>query len=368
MKQFFSFIKKEFYHVFRDWKTLIMLFGFPIIQILLFGFALTNEIKNANIAVVDNAHDLASQQIINKIEGSKFFIVQKRLSSPSQIDAAFKEGKIKLAVVFPANFNADLLHLNKANIQVIADASDPNTATTLTNYISAIVADYQTQLIKNTSMPYRIRPEVRMLYNPDLKGAPNFVPGVMAMVLLLVCVMMTSISIVREKELGTMEILLVSPLKPLMVIIAKAVPYFVLSLINLTAILLLSVFMLALPIKGSILLLFGESALLIFTALSLGLFISTVTESQQAAMFTSMLGMMLPTMLLSGYMFPIENMPLPLQLISNIVPARWYYVIVKAVMLKGLGFASIWKETLILACMALFFLTLSLRKFKIRLE
>ncbi|MGZ4054887.1 MAG: ABC transporter permease [Bacteroidia bacterium] len=368
MKQLFSFVKKEFYHVFRDWKTLLMLFGLPVIQIVVFGFALTNEIKKANIVVVDNAHDVASQQIINKMEGSKFFSVQKMLMSPSQIDAAFKEGNIKLAIVFPVNFNSDLLHLNKASMQVIADASDPNTAATLTNYVSSIVADYQGQLSATTAAPYRIQPEVRMLYNPDLKGAPNFVPGVMAMVLLLVCVMMTSVSIVREKELGTMEILLVSPVKPLMVIVAKAIPYLLLSLINLTAILLLSVYALDLPIKGSVFLLFAESTLLIITALSLGLLISTVTSSQQSAMFTSMLGMMLPTMLLSGYMFPIENMPVVLQVISNIVPARWYYVIVKAIMLKGLGFSSIWKETVILAGMTVFFIILSLRNFKIRLE
>ena len=368
MKQLLSFVKKEFSHVWRDPKTLVMLFGFPIVQIVLFGFALTNEIKNAKIAIVDNAHDIASQQIIDKIQGSNFFSVQQTLKSPSDIDAAFKEGKIKLAVVFPENFNTDLLHTNKASIQVIADASDPNTATTLTNYITTIVADYQAQLSPTMGVPYVIAPEVRMLYNPDLKGAPNFVPGVMAMVLLLVCVMMTSVSIVREKEMGTMEILLVSPVKPLMVIVAKAIPYLVLSMVNLCVILLLSVYALDVPIKGSVLLLFGESILLILTALALGLFISTITSSQQSAMFASMLGMMLPTMLLSGYMFPIENMPVVLQVISNIVPARWYYVIVKAVMLKGLGFASVWKETLILAFMALFFTGLSLRNFKIRLE
>jgi ABC-2 type transport system permease protein len=368
MKHLISFIKKEFAHVFRDRKTLVMLFGFPVVQIVLFGFALTNEIKDANIIVVDNAKDMASQQIIDKMEGSKFFKVQRTLLTPSEIDAAFKEGKAKLAVVFPANFNNDLLHLNTASIQVIADASDPNTAVTLTNYVTSIVNDYQAQLSPTSAIPYMIQPEVRMLYNPDLKGAPNFVPGVMAMVLLLVCVMMTSVSIVREKEMGTMEILLVSPVRPLMVIIAKALPYLALSIINLIVILLLSVYALDVPIKGSITLLVAESILLIITALALGLLISTVTSSQQSAMFASMLGMMLPTMLLSGYLFPIENMPVVLQVISNIVPARWYYVIVKAVMLKGLGFSSVWKETLILAGMALGFTALSLRNFKIRLE
>ncbi len=368
MKQLLSFIKKEFLQVFRDPKTLVMLFGMPVVQIVLFGFALTNEIKNANIVVVDNAKDLASQQIINKMEGSKFFHVEKALITSSQIDAAFKEGKIKLAVVFPPNFNTDLLHLNKASIQVIADASDPNTSMTLTNYITSIVNDYKAGLSPNSKEPYTIQPEVRMLYNPDLRGSPNFVPGVMAMVLLLVCVMMTSVSIVREKEMGTMEILLVSPIQPLMVIISKAIPYLFLSLVNLVAILLLSVYALNLPIKGSILLLVFESTLLIITALSLGLFISTVTASQQSAMFISFIGMMLPTMLLSGYMFPIENMPIVLQVISNIVPAKWYYIIVKDVMLKGLGFSSIWKETLILSGMTLFFIVIALRNFKIRLE
>jgi len=368
MKQLLSFVRKEFLQVFRDKKTLLMLFGLPVVQIVLFGFALTNELKNANIAVVDNSKDIATQQIINKMEGSNFFHVQRNLTNPSQIDAAFKSGKIKLAVVFPANFNQDLLHLNKASVQVIADASDPNTAMTLTNYMSSIVTDYQGQISKNSAVPYTIIPEVRMLYNPDLRGAPNFVPGVMAMVLLLVCVMMTSVSIVREKELGTMEILLVSPVKPLMVIISKAIPYLILSWVNLAAILLLSVYALDLPIKGSVILLVVESTILIMTSLSLGLLISTITSSQQSAMFASMLGMMLPTMLLSGYMFPIENMPVVLQVISNIVPAKWYYIIVKDVMLKGLGFSAIWKETVILIGMTLFFLVIALRNFKIRLE
>ena len=222
-------------------------------------------------------------------------------------------------------------------------------------------------MLKNNSIPYRIVPEVRMLYNPELKGAPNFVPGVMALVMMLICVMMTSVSIVKEKEKGTMEVLLVSPFRPILVILSKAVPYLLISLVNVSIILVLSVYLLDLPINGSILLLFAESTLLIITALSLGLLISTVTDSQQAAMLLSMMGMMLPTVFFSGFMFPIENMPWPLQMISNIVPAKWYYIIVKSIMIKGLGFSAIWKETLILFGMTVFLLTISLRKFKIRL-
>lgn len=367
MKQFTTFIRKEFKHVFRDRKTLLMLFGLPVVQIVLFGFALTNEIKNSKMIVVDYAHDKGSQDLITRFESSRYFEVQKAVLTHRQIEAAFKEGKIKTAVIFPVNFYHDLLHSNKAQIQVIADGTDPNTATTLTNYVQAIMGEYQQEVMGQTKLPYRIVPEIRMLYNPELKGAYNYVPGVMALVLMLVCVMMTSISIVREKELGTMEILLVSPFKPLLVILSKAVPYLIVSLVNFAVILLLSVFALGLPINGSLLLLVSVSTLYIITALSMGLLISTTTASQQTAMLLSLMGMLLPTMLFAGFMFPIENMPLPLQVISNIVPAKWYYIIVKRVMIKGLGFASIWKETLILLGMTLLLLGISLRKFKTRL-
>ncbi|WP_215237862.1 ABC transporter permease [Dyadobacter helix] len=363
-----AFIVKEFYHVFRDKKSLLLLFGLPIVQIVLFGFALTNEIKNSKIAILDYSRDEASIQIIGRITASRYFELEKSLSHPHQLEASFKEGKIKMAMVIPANFNKELLHLHKAAIQIIADGSDPNTANTLTNYLTNIIQEYQVEISGGAVPGYRIQPEIRMLYNPQLKGAPNFVPGVMSLVLLLICVMMTSISIVREKELGTMEILLVSPFQPILVILSKAVPYLLLSLINLIVILLLSVFALELPINGSVLLLFAVSTLYIVTSLSLGLLISTVTASQQAAMLISLMGMMLPTMLFTGFMFPIENMPWPLQMISRIVPSRYYYVIVKAIMIKGLGLAYIWKETLILFGMTVFLLSVSLRKFRIRLE
>jgi ABC-2 type transport system permease protein len=367
MKQFLSFVRKEFYHVFRDPKTLLLLFGMPIAQIVLFGFALTNEIKNSAIVIYDQANDVASQRIIDKIEASKNFEIKQFVHSHVQIEAAFKSGKIKLALVFPANFNQNLLHLNKAQVQIIADASDPNTATTLTNYANNIMMDYQKETLINKAIPMQINTQIRMIYNPELRGAYNFVPGVMALVLLLVCVLMTSVSIVREKELGTMEVLLVSPFNPLMVIIAKAVPYFFLSLVNLSVILILSTNLMDMPINGSILLLYFASSILIITALALGLLISNSTDSQQTAMLISLMGMLLPTLLFSGFMFPLENMPKPLQIIANAVPSKWYYIIVKGVMIKGLGIQGIWKEMLILSGMAVFLLIVSVKKFKIRL-
>jgi ABC-2 type transport system permease protein len=368
MKQFISFVRKEFYHVLRDRRTLLILFGMPIAQILLFGFALTNEVKDSEILIVDDAKDHASQQVITRIAASRYFKIRKVSLSHAEILSTFQEGKIKAVLVFPDHFNADLLHNNKAQVQIITDATDINTANMITNYLSAIILDYQNQINENLQIPYQIVAETRMLYNPQLKGAHGFVPGVMALVLMLVSVMMTAISIVKEKETGTMEILLVSPFKPVLVIFAKAFPYLILSLVNVTAILFLSVFVLDLPVKGSVPLLFAESTLFIITCLALGIFISIKTDSQQVAMLISLMGMLLPTMMFSGFLFPIENMPVPLQVISNVVPSKWYYIIVKSIMIKGLGIQALWKETLILVGMTLFLLVISLRSFKIRLQ
>ena len=368
IKPFFAFIRKEFYHIWRDKQTLLILFGMPIVQIIIFGFALTNEVKNSRIAVLDPSKDADTRQITARLEASQYFDIQEELVTGGSIDRAFKEGKIKMALVFPLNFRNTLVQTGHADLQIITDASDPNIASTVANYASAIIQDYQKEQWGLNKVPYRINTTMRMLYNPQLKGAYNFVPGVMAMILLLVCTMMTSIAIVREKERGTMEILLASPLKPTMVIIAKAVPYLVLSFVNIVSILLLSVFVLDLPIAGSLPLLLAESVLFTITALALGLLISSITNSQLVAMLISLVGMFLPTLMFSGFMFPVENMPIPLQVISNIVPAKWYFYIVKEVMIKGLGFTAIWKETLILVGMTIFLLALSIRKFKIRLD
>ncbi len=367
MKQFISFVKKEFLHIWRDKRTLFILLGMPVVQIMIFGFALTNEVKNAEIAVWDPSRDASSRSLTTQLDASRYFDIEKELVSYRQVEEEFRKGKIKLAVVFPAHFGEDLLHFNKAVIQLVADASDPNTANQLTNYATAIIMDYQDRITHERKIPYSIQTEMRMLYNPQLKGAFNFVPGVMAMVLLLVCTMMTAITIVREKEMGTMEIMLVSPMRPQLVVLAKAVPYLLLSVVNISSILLLSVFVLEMPINGSLVLLLFESVLFTLVSLSLGLLISSRAASQQVAMFISLVALFLPTVMLSGFMFPVENMPLPLRVVSNVVPAKWYYSIVKAVMIKGLGLAGIWKETLILGGMMIFFLFTAIKRFKIRL-
>lgn len=368
MKQLYSFIKKEFFHIWRDPQTMLILLGMPVVQIIIFGFALTNEVKNTQIAIYDQAHDAASASLISELEASKYFTVRSYLTDYGDVEKEFKKGHSKMVMVIPPDFNNSLIHYNKTQLQLIADASDPNVANTITNYASAIIGDFQQRLTGDKQLPYTIHVETRMLYNPQLKGAYSFVPGVMSMVLMLVCTMMTAITIVREKETGTMEVLLVSPIKPLKIIISKAIPYLLLSIINIGSILLLSVYVLDVPIRGSLFLLVLESILFIITCLSLGLMISSITDSQQTAMFISLTGMFLPTVMLSGFMFPIENMPLPLRLFSNIVPAKWYYIIIKSVMIKGVGLHAIWKETLILAGMTIFLLILSMKKFKVRLS
>lgn len=367
MKQFLSFIKKEFYHILRDRQTTFILLGMPIAQIIIFGFALTNEVKNADMLVFNQNPSAFSAQLIQEIDASRYFTIKETVNSTEEINQLFKRNKAKIALVIPPNFSIDAVKENKATVQIIADATDPNIATTLTNYVSNIIRQFQQNQQPTVHLPMQIQTETHMLYNPELKGAYSFVPGVMAMVLMLICTMMTSIAIVKEKESGTMEILLASPAKPMMVVLAKAVPYFSLSVINVVSILLLSVTLLGVPIKGNLLLLFAEATLFIITCLSIGLLISTSTNSQQVAMLISLMGMFLPTIMFSGFMFPIENMPKPMQIITNIVPAKWFYTIAKSVMIKGLGWSAIWKETLVLLGMTSFFVTLSIKKFHIRL-
>ena len=363
-----GFIIKEFYHIFRDVRTMLILFGMPVAQILLFGFALTNEIKNARIAVLDYSKDDVTTEIISKITSSGYFILEENLESEDQIEEKFRQGKIKQVIIFEDNFAANLEKDKKAGIHIIGDASDPNTANLLTNYTQAIIKDYQAGLLMDhAAMPVMITPESKLLFNPELKSVFMFVPGIITVLLMLVCAMMTSISIAREKELGTMEVLLVSPLKPIQIILGKVTPYMVLSLINAVSILLLGYFVFGMPVRGNLALLLLETILFIFMALSMGILISTISKNQQVALMISLAGLMLPTILLSGFIFPIENMPRVLQILSNIMPSKWFIIIIKSIMLKGIGLKYIWKETLIIVLMTFFFIGLSIRNFKIRL-
>ena len=362
-----QFIKKEFFHIFRDIRTMMMLLAMPVAQLIIFGFAVTTEINNTPIAVLDESKGESARRLIAKIDGSRYFTLHETLQHAGQTEEAFRRGKIKMVMVFPANFDNTLYHTGTADIQLLADASDPNEASTIVSYAEQIIAQYQRELTDGTA-PYVIRSEVKMLYNPQLKSAYNFVPGIMGLILMLICAMMTSISIVREKEQGTMEVLLVSPVRPIFIIIAKTIPYLLIAMIDVASILLLSVFVLHVPINGSVVLILFLSLLFTLSALSLGLLISSVVKTQQAAMLASGAGLMLPTVLLSGLMFPIENMPWILRVVSDIIPAKWFIIAVKDVMIKGLGFFSIIDKCGILLLITFLLLSVGIGKFKLRVE
>lgn len=368
MNQFKGFIKKEFKHIFRDVRTMLILFGMPVIQVLLFGYVITNEIKDIKIAILDNSKDAVTQEITNKIVSSGFFILEKNLISENEIEQSFKQGVIKEVVIFEKDFAENLEKEKKANVQILADASDANTANLIVNYTSGIIMNYMQSINTNSGKIAQIKVDERMLYNETLDSVHMFVPGIMAMILMLISAMMTSISIAREKELGTMEILLVSPLRPVQIIIGKVTPYFALSFVNAVSILAIGYFVFGVPIRGDLILLLLESMLFILLALSLGILISTITKTQQIAMMMSMFALMLPTMLLSGFIFPIENMPVVLQWFCQLMPPKWFIIIIKNIMIKGVGINFIWKETLVLIFMTLFFIAMSVKKFKIRLE
>lgn len=363
------FIKKEFFHIFRDIRSMVILFGMPVAQVLLFGFAITTEINDVPIAILDHSKDDVTREITSKIVSSGYFILDRNLESNKEIDKTFKGGKVKEVIVFESDFARKLEKDGRANIQLILDASEPNTASMINAYTSGIINSYSMEMMKKSnSIPISIISEPKMLYNAELKSVYMFVPGVITILLMLVSAMMTSISIAREKEVGTMEALLVSPLKPIQIILGKVAPYILLSFINLIVILLLAKFVFDMPLQGSLILLLLESILFIVMALALGILISAVSKTQQQAMLLSMFALLLPTILLSGFIFPIENMPVVLQWISHVMPSKWFIIIVKNIMLKGVGLGYFWKETLIIFTMTVFFILMSVKKFKLRLE
>lgn len=384
MKQFIAFVRKEFYHIFRDQRTMLILLGMPVVQIILFGFAISTEVRNVRVAVLDPSNDVMTRRIIDQLEASEYFKIERLVHSPEELETVFREGDADMAVVFSPQFMDDM-YSGDAQVQLVADATDPNMATTRTNYASGVIASVQQEMLREilsksqaasmssgvsvvSSSGGTLVPDLKLLYNPQMKSTYNFVPGVMGLILMLICAMMTSISIVREKETGTMEILLVSPVRPLFVILSKAVPYFVLSFVNLVTILLLSVYVLEVPVAGSLFWLIAVSLLFIFVSLALGLLISSVTRTQVAAMLASGLILMMPTMILSGMIFPIESMPLVLQGISAILPARWYIQAVRKLMIEGVDVTLVMQEIGILALMAVVLITISFKKFKNRLE
>ena len=355
MKQFLSFVIKEAKHILRDKRTMLILFGMPVVMMLLFGFAITTDVKNVRTVVVTSQMDLQTQQAVDRLAQSEYFSITHTVATPQEAERLIRSQQADMAVVFGKDFAS-----RKSGVQLIVDGSDPNMAQQWTNFAQ--------QTILAPLAAHRSSLSTKLLYNPQMKSAYNFVPAIMGMLLMLICAMMTSISIVREKEQGTMEVLLVSPVRPLMVIIAKAVPYLVLAFTILVVILLMSRYVLGVPLAGSLFWIVAVSIIYILLALSLGLLISNIAQTQLVALLLSAMVLLMPVVMLSGMMFPVESMPQVLQWVAAVVPPRYYIDAMRKLMIMGVGIGEVAKEVLVLTGMTALLLTVALKKFNVRLE
>lgn len=347
MKQFKSFIIKEARHILRDKRTMLILFGMPVVMMLLFGFAISTDVRNVRTAVVLSHVNHQTHKMVERLGANEYFDILYKVDNSAAAEQLIRHQKADVAIVFDRN-NA---------IQVITDGADPNMAQVYANYATMILQSSNTSVMTQ-----------KLLFNPQMRSCYNFVPGIMGMLLMLICAMMTSISIVREKERGTMEVLLVSPIRPLMIIIAKAVPYLLLAFVILCTILFISKYLLLVPISGSLFCIFLVSCIYIIVALSLGLLISTVAKTQLVALLASAMMLLLPCILLSGMMFPVESMPTILQYVSAIMPPRYYISAMRKLMMMGVGIDKVMHEVLVLSLMATVLLSAALLKFRNRLE
>ena len=364
MNQFISFVIKETKHIVRDRRTMLILFGVPVVMMLIFGFAITTDVRNVKVTVVTAVMNPRIQQVVQRIDASEYFVVTQTVSNTQEAKQLLADHQADMAIVFSNDF-ANERYSEQASVQFLVDYTDPNMAEQRVSYIQQIIMD---ELCSQQTAQQQVIANTKLLYNPQMKSAYNFVPGIMGMLLMLICAMMTSVSIVREKERGTMEVLLVSPVKPLYIMIAKTVPYFVLSIFILISILLISKFILAVPIEGSVITILAVSLLYIVLALALGMLISVVSQTQVVALLISGMLLIMPSTMLSGMIYPIESMPTVIQYISTIVPTRWYVSAIKKVMIMGVGVNMIYEELIIMLGMTLLFLGIALKKFKIRLS
>lgn len=351
MKQFISFVIKETRHILRDKRTMLILFGMPVVMMLIFGFAITTDVKNVRTVVVTSQMDLQTQRAVERLSQSEYFTITQTVNTPKDAELLIRNQKADMAVVFAPDFAS-----KHRGIQIIVDGADPNMAQQWTNYATNVI----------TNMPGGVV-NAKLLYNPQMRSAYNFVPAILGMLLMLVCAMMTSISIVREKERGTMELLLVSPVRPLMIMIAKVVPYLVLAFAILTTILLMARYVLDVPLAGSIVWIYVISTIYIILALSLGLLISTIATTQLMALLLSAMVLLMPIVMLSGMIFPVKSMPEVLQWIASLVPPRYYIQAMRKLMIMGVDISNVVREIYILSAMALFLLIVALAKFKKRL-
>jgi ABC-2 type transport system permease protein len=360
-------VRKELYHILRDRRTLLVIIAMPVLQVILFGYAIRTDVDRVRLAIVDPAPDPVTLALRARFDAAHVFETVAVLPNAASIESLFRRGAVQGAVFFEPNFAERLGRGLDAGVLIVGDASEPNTGSIVQAYAAAVVQTYeQEELARGRTV--RIVPTVRMRFNPTRQSSNLFVPGLMAFVLTIVSSLMTAISLTREKETGTLETLLVSPLRPWQIIVGKVAPYLGVGLISVIGVIAEARLVFNVPLRGSLALLLGEGVLFILVSLALGILISARTSSQRVAMLGALVGTMLPTMLLSGFIFPLESMPLPLRAISTIVPARWFVLVARSIMLKGTGLAYLWQPTLILLAMAAVLLAASTRAFHDRLE
>lgn len=374
-RTFISFVKKEFSHILRDTRTLMVLLVMPVVMILLFGFALSTELKSVKVAVYAPSMDVITERIVTQVDASPYFTVSHYIKERSGFERVMLSNKAQVIIAFEENFYHRVVHDGQGAIQILVDGTDMNIGQMASFYLNSIIASCRQELMMESMLnatetllpPVMINVNTKMLYNPQMKSSFNFVPGVMGMILMLVCAMMTSVSIVREKQRGTMEVLLVSPVKPVSIILAKAIPYFTLSVVNLVTIIFLSVHLLKVPLSGSLFWVIVVSMLFIMVSLSLGIFVSTIVNTQEEAILISSMVFMLPTLLLSGMLFPIESIPVVLQYVSHFIPAKWYIEAMKVMMIQGLDIRYCMDSVLILCGFLVVIVSASILTFKNRL-
>lgn len=366
MKQFLSFVRKEFIHILRDPRSLLILLVMPQVMVLLLGFVIKNEVRDIRVAVIDRSHDIYTERITQRLFANEYFIGKGEISTLREAEEMFGRGEIDLVVIFGPEFADRLIHSKDGSVQLLSDGSEPNQASVRVAYAQQVVAGFACEMSQQSGRPFNINVNSRMLFNPQQRSEINFVPGVIGMIILLICCMMTSIAIVRERETGTMEILLASPLPSIDIVLAKLVPYLIITLIDMVIILCLSYFVMDVPLAGALWLYFAISVVYIFTSLMLGLLISTLVTTQLAAMLISLL-LIVPTLYLSGMVFSLESMPAPAQIISNIVPAKWFISASRKIMIEGVGMRYVATELIALAAEGLVFMVLAWKCFKTRL-
>ena len=365
---FLGFVRKEVFHVLRDWQTLLILVAMPLIQLLLFGFAVRTDVRDVRVVVVDPTPSAATRRLAERIGASDRLILQGTVPLLRDVEARFKDQSVRQAIVLPVDAERLLAGSAPLPIQIVTDAADPNMGSIMQAYASAILMQWHAEEVRALPGGARIDIASRMRYNPSLESVFLFVPGLIALILTIVSAMMTAISITREKETGTMEMLLVSPLRPFQIVLGKVAPYVVLGLVDVLIVLGAARTVFHMPLRGSVVLLLAECLLYIITSLSLGIVISTRAQTQRTAMIAALAGLLMPTLMLSGFIFPIDSMPVPLQVVSNIIPGRWFLLVVRGIMVKGAGLEVLWQETLVLLGITTLLLTAGAKRLAIRLD